>query len=155
MEERKMSKQNDVVADAGAETSVDKTARRRREKPLEGADSATLLKVALPHEQSELVRQALKTLRDRGAILRVEELLSEVIETITPERMERAILAYTPDEYYLREARNIPDLHALLIRHAKKAVLGGGERRVRRKKATEGHAVCSEGTRAVNAAGVL
>ena len=96
---------------------------RKRRTRIEVQSSA--LKVALPEDVSNLVSATLSTLKERGRDIRAEELLHSVFTMITQKRLDQLLLEHTPDEYYLQRARELPELHAALIKQAKHAVLRG------------------------------
>lgn len=98
---------------------------RKCRKRIEAQSSA--LKVALPEDVSHLVSATLNTLRERGRDMGAEELLHSVFTMITQKRLDHLLLEYTPDEYYLQRARELPELHAALIKQAKHAVLRGDQ----------------------------
>lgn len=108
-----------------------------------------VIKVALPDDVSQMVSAAIKTLRDRGQEIKAEELLRGLFLSITKENVDRLVLEHTPDEYYLEEARKLPELNAVLIRHAKKALLQVErpmKRRIRRVELTgDEPGACSAG----------
>jgi hypothetical protein len=94
----------------------------------------SILKITLPEEVSQIVDDAIKTLRARGHEIRAEELLREELLTITKEKVDKLVLQYTPDEYYLEQARKLPEANALLVRQAKKMMLKAGTSSKTRKR---------------------
>ncbi|HLD99081.1 MAG TPA: hypothetical protein VJB59_02415 [Bdellovibrionota bacterium] len=115
------SKQAQDVAEAGVR-------RKIRQEP-----QSHLLKITLPEEVSNRVSDALKTLKERGQECKPDELLAPILMTITQERLDKLILQHTPDEYYLEKARELPELNAIFIKQAKRAILNKGVRRRQRK----------------------
>jgi len=81
-----------------------------------------VIRVQLPKSVALSVQETLLTLKERKADTKVDELLSEFIETLSADYLEEQLEKHTPEAYYLEAAAAIPEIRAKFIEQAKKAL---------------------------------
>ncbi len=81
-----------------------------------------MIKVQLPKEAALRVQATLQVLRERKSDTKVDDLLSEFLNSIGEDYLENQVEKRTPEDYYFEAARNIPELREKIIQQAKKAL---------------------------------
>ena len=113
------------VKDVGGELDVGgegeaATAKRRSA----GTDSEPgLIRLRLSAQLSLQVRNTITDLKNRGVAVSAEELLERYLDAVPDQYFARQILLRTPEEFYIREAIQVPELREKLAKQAMKALL--------------------------------
>jgi hypothetical protein len=96
-----------------------------------------LIRVKLSVQLSLQVRNTIADLKARGVTLSPEELLEKYLDAVPKQYFARQVLMRTPEEFYIREAIQVPELREKLAKQAMKALLhkkGGSKAGVASKK---------------------
>jgi len=100
--------------------------------------------VRLSLQLSLQVRNTIADLKARGVTLSPEELLEKYLDAVPKQYFARQILMRTPEEFYIREAIQVPELREKLAKQAMKALLhkkagakaGAASKKIRTKAVT-------------------
>ncbi len=79
-------------------------------------------KIALPEEVLNQAQATHKELKERGANIKLDDLLSEAMLAITDEYWDRQLDRFTPDEYLLMTVVQNPEARRLMVEKAKKVL---------------------------------
>ncbi len=82
-----------------------------------------VIKVLLPKEAAVRVSNAVQCLKARNSEIKADEILSDYLNAITDEYLERQIEQRTPEEFYFEAVKQFPELRQKFIKQAKKALL--------------------------------
>ena len=136
-----MAEVSENEAALGGETEEGTPGRRRNL----GTDSEPgIVRIKLPAEISQRVREAIAELKLRGVSVTAEELLAGFVGSLPESYLMDEVLKRTPEEFYIRAAIQIPELREKLARQARKALVKkssseiAGESPRRRKKTESG-----------------
>lgn len=101
--------------------SEEGTPGRRRNA---GTDSEPgIVRIKLPPEISQRVREAVAEMKLRGVSVTAEELLAGFVGSLPESYLMDEVLRRTPEEFYIRAAIQIPELREKLARQARKALV--------------------------------
>ena len=94
------------------------------------------VRVALPEPIAEKVQKILQQLKERGADVKADDLLSNLFVKLDEKYLNEQLEAWTPAFYYLELAKAHPQLFSRLIQQAKQGVLQleRGEQPVKTRK---------------------
>ncbi len=81
-----------------------------------------LFRVALPEHIGAKAQEAIAALKERGADLKLEDLLKELIDKADERYFDRQVEKLTPDTFIFEQAKNHPEILASLIKKAKRAI---------------------------------
>jgi hypothetical protein len=84
-----------------------------------------LIRIKLSAKLSSEVRAAISDLKTRGVTVTPEELLEEYLDGVREQYFASQILTRTPEEFYIREALQVPELREKFAKQAMKALLHG------------------------------
>lgn len=109
-------------SDAGETLEKSETKLRLKKVRVDGEADAAVMRVVLPANVASKLREAIMELKDRGAAVTAEELLSPFWGGMKADYIETQVTKGTPDDYYLEAARKVPELREKLIQQAKRAL---------------------------------
>lgn len=113
------------MEELSAETTTETKPAREKKATNKSAAKAEPIgfKIAIPTEISQRIQDSFTTLKERGYVGKIEDMLTVLWEQVTPEWCEGRVEALTPDEYYLDATKQIPEIRQKLVDQAKKALL--------------------------------
>ncbi len=115
-----MTEVNETEATTKSEVEEGSQGRRRH---VASDNEPGIVRIKLPLEISNRVREAISELKLRGVNATAEELLAEFIGSLPGTYLMDEVLRRTPEEFYIRAAIQIPELREKLARQARKALV--------------------------------
>ena len=96
-----------------------------RRKAASSESEPGLIRLKLSTKLSSAVRAAIVDLKTRGVTVTPEELLETYLDGVREQYFASQILTRTPEEFYIREALQVPELREKFAKQAMKALLQG------------------------------
>jgi hypothetical protein len=96
-----------------------------RRKAASSESEPGMIRLKLSAKLSAEVRAAISDLKTRGVTVTPEELLEEYLDGVREQYFAGQILTRTPEEFYIREALQVPELREKFAKQAMKALLHG------------------------------